>query len=589
MQRRTARAQAHISPPPSARMGSDNEKHHRFSNRSVFGVTNRIWLILVFVIFVLGFTSYILPSSSSYSTPLYSTANLKSKNYLNTTEMEENPFEFCPVYGPGDAIGAKYGSMKLAQSRLHLGSSGRIQRVISRALAGQPVTISVIGGSVSACHGSGDDPISSKCYPSKFFQWWNSVFPHPASELTNGAIRRTTSDYFGFCSMHHIPDVTDLIIVEMDVHDIPDATSTDNFETLIRSLLLRPSNPAVILLNHFAPQIHEAHGFFGPDHWHSSVAQFYDVPYLSTKPLLFNSYLEDASSLQKYYVDPVLASEEGHELLKDVLVSYVESEICKAWNIWTGSSYDGVPGRGGSNPNAAAGIAPGGGGAGGGLFGGMGQRKGVVPEEGGGEKDVDAEGNRIKVELPENSKTRVPQLHVPPARMNTKVSQLVDRPYEEIAPFCVSANDLINPLPPSIFYGSGWNAYHPKTAGGGSVGGGRVGDTKAHYWYSTLPTSKLRIPINVGAGDISIYYLVEPEKDIGEGSSVSCWVDDNVGGSKVLFNSAADIREAEPTLLDSLFTIDHYVSRGPHFVECQLNGEEGTGVPPFKIIGIFST
>ncbi|KAK7442084.1 hypothetical protein VKT23_016358 [Stygiomarasmius scandens] len=357
--------------------------------------------------------------------------------------------------------------------------------------------------------------------------------------------------------------------------------STNNFETLIRSLLLRPSNPAVILLNHFTPQIHEVHGFFGPDHWHSSVAQFYDVPYLSTKPLLFNKYLEDSNTLTKYYVDPVLASEEGHEFLKDVLVSYVKSEICKAWSVWTGTSYDGVPGR--SNPNAAAaaaGVAPGAGG-GGGLFEGMGQRKGVVPGEGeaGDMKDIDAEGNRIKVELPENSKARIP-----PARMNTKVSQLADRPYEEIAPFCVSANDLINPLPPSLFYGSGWNAYHPKAAGGGSVGGGRVGDTKAHYWYSTLPTSKLRIPITVGAGDIGIYYLVEPRAEIGEGSSISCWVDDNYDGRHMLHN-VGDVREAEPTLA----VIDHWVSRGSHFVECQLNGEEGSGVPAFKIIGIFST
>ena len=45
------------------------------------------------------------------------------------------------------------------------------------------------------------------------------MFPHPASELTNGAMRRTTSDYYSFCSSHHIPDVTDLIIIELDTDD----------------------------------------------------------------------------------------------------------------------------------------------------------------------------------------------------------------------------------------------------------------------------------------------------------------------------------------------------------------------------------
>ena len=74
---------------------------------------------------------------------------------------------------------------------------------------------------VSACHGAGDDPISPYCYPSRFFQWWNSVFPHPASELTNGAVRRTNSAYFGFCNAHHLPDYTDLVILEFDVDDSP--------------------------------------------------------------------------------------------------------------------------------------------------------------------------------------------------------------------------------------------------------------------------------------------------------------------------------------------------------------------------------
>jgi len=39
----------------------------------------------------------------------------------------------------------------------------------------------------------------------------------------------------------------------------------------------------------------------------------------------------------------------------------------------------------------------------------------------------------------------------------------------------------------------------------------------------------------------------------------------------------------------SLQMIDHFVTQGSHFVECQLLGEEGQAVPAFKIIGIFST
>ena len=68
---------------------------------------------------------------------------------------------------------------------------------------------------VSACHGAGDDSISPTCYPSRFFQWWNTVFLHPATELTNGALRRMNSGCFGHCNSHHFPDQTNLVIIEL--------------------------------------------------------------------------------------------------------------------------------------------------------------------------------------------------------------------------------------------------------------------------------------------------------------------------------------------------------------------------------------
>jgi hypothetical protein len=241
MQRRPGKALAHIAPPiqsPSSSSSSEIEKVSVLNQR-LFGVTNRIWIIISVFLFLISFTHFVLPKNHPVHYEAYSTANLKPKNYINSSDTEPNPFAFCPLFGPGDDIGAKYGSLTLSQSRLHLGSGARIQRVIHRALLGHPITISVVGGSgeyiylfhgylsdnlafsVSACHGAGEDPISPECYPSRVFRWWNSVFPHPVSELTNGAVRRTNSAYFGYCSAHHIPDVTDLVIIELDVDDTP--------------------------------------------------------------------------------------------------------------------------------------------------------------------------------------------------------------------------------------------------------------------------------------------------------------------------------------------------------------------------------
>ena len=153
MQRRTGKGQAHITPPRGpARMGSDSDKPSRLNQRS-FGVTNRIWLILSLLLFIFLLTRYILPSdNSSYNSRhrLLST-DLKPKNYLNVSELQQSPntspFPFCPLFGEGDELAKKYGAIMMSKTRLHLGSGARVQKVVNKALSGLPVTISILGGS----------------------------------------------------------------------------------------------------------------------------------------------------------------------------------------------------------------------------------------------------------------------------------------------------------------------------------------------------------------------------------------------------------------------------------------------------------
>lgn len=72
---------------------------------------------------------------------------LVPRDYLNSSRSDPAPFEFCPVYGPGDAIAARRGQFELLRSKLHLGTGARVQRVLQKAMSGAPVTISVLGGS----------------------------------------------------------------------------------------------------------------------------------------------------------------------------------------------------------------------------------------------------------------------------------------------------------------------------------------------------------------------------------------------------------------------------------------------------------
>merc|ERR1712093_639949 len=106
---------------------------------------------------------------------------------------------------------------------------------------------------------------------------------------------------------------------------------------------------------------------------------------------------------------------------------------------------------------------------------------------------------------------------VPPFRINDKPQTVAH--FREIKPNCASANDLINPLPSSVFAGSGWTPVSPRPDD----------EDERHYWYTETPGSLLKIPIKVGAGDIAVYYLKGRQSE-GWGT-VLCLVDDNTGGA----------------------------------------------------------
>jgi hypothetical protein len=343
---------------------------------------------------------------------------------------------------------------------------------------------------VASCHGAGDDPLAGSCWPARFFVWWNSVFPHPATQLTNGARRRTDSSYFAFCHGHHLPDEADLVILDFDTEDQADSQALDHFELLVRSILNRRDSPALLVLGHFSPQFQTAFGFHGPELQHSTVAQYYDVPHISIKGTIYHDYLADPDEYRSnYHTDPVLANAQGHELLGDVLISYFQGQVCKGWDAAWGNTFD-VP----LLSTEQSGVAP----DAKGLFGGIRIGGGAGMMNGAGD-DAEKEKADKAVKGSDPSSQSYSAFRVPAGRLSSRPWDLIK--FVEAEPFCVAADDLINPLPPSLFYGSGWHVYHPENEHGG--------DDNRHYWYSTLPTSKLRVPLKVGAGDIAVYYLEE--------------------------------------------------------------------------------
>lgn len=231
------------------------------------------------------------------------------------------------------------------------------------------------------------------------------------------------------------------------------------------------------------------------------MAQFYDVPHISLKGILYHDYMASPEEWRsKFYADPMLSNPDGHDLISDLLISYMQGQICSGWAATMGHGFD-VPYMAASagdedfdHPRAvSSGSSSGSGGAGDAGGAGSGEGDGSSAGAGAG-AGADTEGltpDELAILEHKNRATRVPK------------AMLIDRPsdilkFREVKPYCAAANDLIDFINPRDLANSGWKSYHPAKG---------ADDREKHHWYSTTAGSRLRVPIELSAGDVTIYYL----------------------------------------------------------------------------------
>ena len=58
----------------------------------------------------------------------------------------------------------------------YYGSGRQLRRVAAKLLAGQPISVYILGGSVS--RGSGSSNPETTSYPARLFEFINATFPH---------------------------------------------------------------------------------------------------------------------------------------------------------------------------------------------------------------------------------------------------------------------------------------------------------------------------------------------------------------------------------------------------------------------------
>lgn len=169
----------------------------------------------------------------------------------------------------------------------------------------------------------------------------------PVTRVINAAKSATGSAFYAHCFEAEMETRgksqtwgkgPDMVVLEFGVNDVWPTTeaATKDFEKLLFYLRSLPSKPAVVILEAASLLLAQSSSTMtNAEYLHLPAAHFHDVPVLSTKHALFGptpAILPSSGLIMEDLFLPDLHhfNERGHELLADVLTSYLEKEACKA-------------------------------------------------------------------------------------------------------------------------------------------------------------------------------------------------------------------------------------------------------------------
>ena len=218
--------------------------------------------------------------------------------YLNKDPLESWFYKFQSL----SALGLN--STMLRNGLVNPGSIDRLKNVMARALKGHDITLSVVGGSISA--GGGlykDEGNIGGLYYKGVVDWWNKVItPLTGSEMkvNNIAIGSIGTDYFSYCLRSHVSNDSDIIIWELSGNDynrylkMP-TKGAKPLERFTRMALQVPSDPAIMFVNFFKGVDYKKSRKNCPnfeDQGEDIIAHYYKIPSLSWRAMVCEPLVE---------------------------------------------------------------------------------------------------------------------------------------------------------------------------------------------------------------------------------------------------------------------------------------------------------
>ncbi|CED83569.1 SGNH hydrolase-type esterase domain [Phaffia rhodozyma] len=233
--------------------------------------------------------------------------------------------------GINDRFCAAYGEDAIARSRIYTGQTKRLRRVMRKAARGEPITMGILGGSVTC--GQTLNEKHHRNYKYQLAEWWEYAFPDSNLTFIDGSVAAQGSAFFSVCFGAYIPHDVDIIFVESAINDQYMEKDAKGMESLMRGLMILPQQPAIIFLQTFGLMFDKiATG----GSLHIDVAAYYDHPVLSSRQIILPKILDDPESVGDYFgpfgdgtVDLRHYGYGGHMVMADITIQFLSSVFCK--------------------------------------------------------------------------------------------------------------------------------------------------------------------------------------------------------------------------------------------------------------------
>jgi hypothetical protein len=190
----------------------------------------------------------------------------------------------------------------VARSQVSTGDLARLMNVFARASRGEPITLGVIGGSITL---GAFATVEKNSYAARLLSWWREQFPGCEIRMVNAGVGGTGSMYGALRAGNDLlSSVPDFVVIEFAVND--NWTDGEAFEGLVRQILAQPNLPAVLLLF----MMWQEGG--NDQEMQARVGAHYRLPMVSFRDALWPEMKAGRLKWSDYIVDTVHPTDAGH-------------------------------------------------------------------------------------------------------------------------------------------------------------------------------------------------------------------------------------------------------------------------------------